>query len=71
MLAGWEREFPGRTETIFRALRNVEPEHLADPRRFDFAGLESRRVTPMSEREERSLEGRSLEGALASATARA
>jgi tRNA 2-thiocytidine biosynthesis protein TtcA len=71
MLAGWEREFPGRTETIFRALRNVEPEHLADPRRFDFAGLDSRRVAPMSEREEHLLEERSLEGALASLTARA
>jgi tRNA 2-thiocytidine biosynthesis protein TtcA len=39
MLATWEREFPGRTETIFSALRNIEPAHLADPRRFDFAGL--------------------------------
>jgi tRNA 2-thiocytidine biosynthesis protein TtcA len=71
MLAGWEREFPGRTETIFRALRSVEPEHLADPRRFDFAGLESRRVAPMSEREERFLEERRLEGAPASPIARA
>jgi tRNA 2-thiocytidine biosynthesis protein TtcA len=56
MLADWEREFPGRTETIFRALRHIEPEHLADPRRFDFAGLELARVAPMSEREERGLE---------------
>jgi tRNA 2-thiocytidine biosynthesis protein TtcA len=55
MLAGWEREFPGRTETIFRALRNVELEHLADTRRFDFAGLDLRRVPPMSERDEQSL----------------
>ncbi|HXY97241.1 MAG TPA: tRNA 2-thiocytidine(32) synthetase TtcA [Steroidobacteraceae bacterium] len=69
MLAGWEREFPGRTETIFRALRNVELEHLADPRRFDFAGLDSRRVAPMSEREERRLEAQSLSGALASHSA--
>src|SRR5262252_6213793 len=52
MLAGWEREFPGRTESIFSALRHVEPEHLADPRRFDFAGLEARRIAPMSEQEE-------------------
>ncbi|HEY6482734.1 MAG TPA: tRNA 2-thiocytidine(32) synthetase TtcA [Steroidobacteraceae bacterium] len=43
MLAAWEREFPGRTETIFSALGNVQPEHLADVRRFDFAGLEARR----------------------------
>ena len=71
MLAGWEREFPGRTETIFRALRNVELEHLADPRRFDFAGLDSGSVTPMSEREERTLERRSFEDVLASRTARA
>jgi tRNA 2-thiocytidine biosynthesis protein TtcA len=66
MLAGWEREFPGRTETIFRALRNVELEHLADPRHFDFAGLDFRRLAPMSEREERG-----LEEALASPPARA
>jgi tRNA 2-thiocytidine biosynthesis protein TtcA len=56
MLAGWEREFPGRTETIFRALRNVEPGHLADPRCFDFAGLAPVALAPMSERDEDSLE---------------
>ena len=55
MLAAWEREFPGRTESIFSALRNVQPEHLADPRCFDFAGLEQRRVAPMSERDEDTL----------------
>ncbi len=55
MLAGWEREFPGRTESIFSALRNVEPEHLADIRRFDFGGLDGRRVAPRSEQDEQSL----------------
>jgi tRNA 2-thiocytidine biosynthesis protein TtcA len=44
MLADWEQAFPGRTETIFSALRNVDPATLADPRLFDFAGLDSRRV---------------------------
>jgi tRNA 2-thiocytidine biosynthesis protein TtcA len=39
MLAGWEREQPGRTESLLTALRNVEPETLADTRLFDFAGL--------------------------------
>ena len=39
MLQAWEREFPGRTETIFSALRSVEPSHLADPRLFDSAAL--------------------------------
>lgn len=55
MLAAWEREFPGRTESIFSALRNVEPEHLADTRRFDFGGLDARRVAPMSEQDEEAL----------------
>ena len=56
MLAEWEREFPGRTESIFSALRNVEPAHLADPRRFDFAALEGARFAMMSERDEDELE---------------
>ena len=55
MLAAWEREFPGRTESIASALRHVEPEHLGDPRHFDFAGLELRRSAAMSEREEDEL----------------
>ena len=41
MLAAWEREQPGRTESIFSALRNVESAHLADPSLFDFAGLQA------------------------------
>jgi tRNA 2-thiocytidine biosynthesis protein TtcA len=40
MLAEWEAQYPGRTESIFSAIRRVEVEHLADPRRFDFAGLD-------------------------------
>jgi tRNA 2-thiocytidine biosynthesis protein TtcA len=56
MLASWERDFPGRTESIFSALRHVELEHLADPGKFDFAGLESKRVAPaMTEADEYAL----------------
>ena len=55
MLAAWEREFPGRTESIASALRHVELEHLGDPRHFDFAGLELRRSAAMSERDEDEL----------------
>ncbi len=55
MLADWERDFPGRTEAIFSALRHVELEHLADTRKFDFAGLEAQRVPQMTEREEDTL----------------
>tara|TARA_R110001599_G_scaffold353795_2_gene597927 strand:- start:70494 stop:71465 length:972 start_codon:yes stop_codon:yes gene_type:complete len=39
MLAGWEREYPGRTETIFRSIRNVAPSQLADTQLFDFTSL--------------------------------
>jgi tRNA 2-thiocytidine biosynthesis protein TtcA len=39
MLAEWEREYPGRTETIFRSIKNVAPSQLADADLFDFAGL--------------------------------
>jgi len=46
MLAGWENEHPGRTESIFSALRHVEIEHLADPRHFDFAALDQQRLRP-------------------------
>jgi tRNA 2-thiocytidine biosynthesis protein TtcA len=52
MLAEWERQFPGRTESIFSALRNIEPAHLADPAQFDFAGLDLQRVPAMSDAEE-------------------
>jgi tRNA 2-thiocytidine biosynthesis protein TtcA len=37
MLDEWEREQPGRSENIFRALSRVSPSHLADRQLFDFA----------------------------------
>jgi tRNA 2-thiocytidine biosynthesis protein TtcA len=42
MLAEWEREYPGRTESIFNALQNIEPSQLADRALFDFAALGAR-----------------------------
>ena len=39
MLAGWERQYPGRTETIFRSICNVSPSQLADVNLFDFGSL--------------------------------
>ncbi|MBD5772038.1 tRNA 2-thiocytidine(32) synthetase TtcA [Marinomonas sp. SM2066] len=39
MLHTWEKEFPGRTESMFTALQNVVPSHLADTELFDFKGL--------------------------------
>ncbi len=41
MLADWEKQHPGRTETIFSAIKNVAPSQLADPQLFNFAGLQA------------------------------
>lgn len=39
MLRDWEKQYPGRTETMFTALQNVVPSHLMDATRYDFKGL--------------------------------
>lgn len=39
MMAQWERDTPGRIEQIARALGDVRPAQLADPRLFDFMAL--------------------------------
>ena len=39
MLRDWEKQYPGRTETIFRAIGNVSPSQLAGRSLFDFATL--------------------------------
>ena len=39
MLKSWDKQFPGRLETIFTSLQNVAPSQLADRQLFDFAGL--------------------------------
>lgn len=43
MLHNWQRQYPGRTETIFRAITNVSPSQLADTRLFDFLNLQIER----------------------------
>jgi len=39
MMREWERQFPGRIESIRRALTDVRPSQLLDRKLFDFAGL--------------------------------
>jgi tRNA 2-thiocytidine biosynthesis protein TtcA len=41
-LSDMEVRFPGRRETIGRALANVRPSHLLDPSLFDFTSLQPR-----------------------------
>ncbi|MBL8448729.1 MAG: tRNA 2-thiocytidine(32) synthetase TtcA [Dechloromonas sp.] len=39
MMQDWDRRYPGRTESVFTAMQNVVPSHLADTDLFDFVGL--------------------------------
>lgn len=39
MLQDWEKQYPGRTETLFSAIKNVVPSQLADTQLFDFVDL--------------------------------
>ena len=48
MLRAWEKQFPGRIESIFNALGNVVATHLMDRRLHDFAGV---RATGEAERD--------------------
>ncbi|MEX2474791.1 tRNA 2-thiocytidine(32) synthetase TtcA [Marinobacter sp.] len=36
MFQSWDKQHPGRLETMFRAMCNVEPSHLADSTLYDF-----------------------------------
>jgi tRNA 2-thiocytidine biosynthesis protein TtcA len=46
MLRAWQRQHPGRVETMFTALQNVVPSHLMDARLHDFKNLQ---VTGMAD----------------------
>jgi tRNA 2-thiocytidine biosynthesis protein TtcA len=39
MMEEWDRRYPGRTESVFTAMQNIVPSHLADNALFDFRGL--------------------------------
>lgn len=39
MLEQWEREYPGRTESIFRSICHISPSQLGDRKLFDFHNL--------------------------------
>ncbi|MDA9556117.1 tRNA 2-thiocytidine(32) synthetase TtcA [Vibrio sp.] len=41
MLNTWDKQFPGRIETMFTAMQNVVPSHLADFDLFDFKSINS------------------------------
>ncbi len=39
MLTAWERQYPGRSQSIFTAMQNVRPSHLMDNKLFDFKNI--------------------------------
>lgn len=41
MLKQWDREYPGRVESIFRSVTNVSPSQLADGKLFPFTALKA------------------------------
>ncbi|MFQ5994841.1 MAG: tRNA 2-thiocytidine(32) synthetase TtcA [Acidiferrobacterales bacterium] len=46
MLQEWDRRYPGRLETVFRAVQNVAPSQLADRRLFSFEALVADHLGP-------------------------
>ena len=41
MLKEWEKQYPGRAETMFTALQNVVPSHLMDAKHHDFKNIQT------------------------------
>lgn len=41
MMREWEKQYPGRTETMFTALQNVVPSHLMDTTRHNFKDIKT------------------------------
>ena len=56
MLVNWERQHPGRIDTIFNAIKHVSPSQLADTQLFDFAGLKLQRSLQQGQQGQREVE---------------
>ena len=44
ILDTWENNSPGRRQVMFKALTNIRPSHMLDPKLFDFTGLDLREL---------------------------
>jgi len=47
MLQTWDEAYPGRSEIMFTALKNISPTHMLDESLFDFKNLQSKLVGEM------------------------
>lgn len=43
MIKDWDEDFPGRSSSIFNALKNVNPSHLLDSNLYDFIAIDEER----------------------------
>ncbi|MAV30530.1 MAG: tRNA 2-thiocytidine(32) synthetase TtcA [Cycloclasticus sp.] len=50
MLEQWDKECPGRVETIFNSLKNIKPSQLLDRQQFDFENLTQQVDVDMTKR---------------------
>jgi tRNA 2-thiocytidine biosynthesis protein TtcA len=41
MLQDWSKRFPGRVESMFKAMQNIVPSHMLDQSLFDFTNVDS------------------------------
>ncbi len=44
MLQHWDKQFPGRLETIFTSMQNIQPSRMADTNMFDFIALDAEQL---------------------------
>lgn len=52
MISKWEEVFPGRTEIMFTALKNISPTHMLDEDLYDFKNLQSKFIGELKQGEE-------------------
>lgn len=49
MLQTWDQAYPGRSEIMFTALKNISPTHMMDPDLYDFKNLQSKLMGELKE----------------------
>lgn len=49
MLRTWDEKYPGRSEIMFTALKNISPTHMLDEDLYDFKNLKSKLIGEMKE----------------------
>jgi tRNA 2-thiocytidine biosynthesis protein TtcA len=52
MLQTWDEKYPGRSEIMFTALKNISPTHMLDEDLYDFKNLQSKLVGDMKKGKE-------------------